>query len=221
MKNLLTIFAILTTAFAGIAQEKNFIDQPYVEVAGSADTAVTPDEIYLRIVVPDGAAKQSQMISTLKSTGVNTDKDLVEGDAGSEFGAYDLKYPQFNNNKYKTFTLKAGSPQSATEAADQLSALGITNISIDRVLHSSLPQIRAKMRSDAVANAQKNATALVKGVTQILGPALHIAEVQDEEAQKEARAKLLKAQAMPPTSFGKIKVAITVNVKFLMRYNTY
>lgn len=74
------------------------------------------------------------------------------------------------------------------------------------------------MRAQAVANAQKNATALVKGVAQILGPALHIAEVQNEEALKEERAKFLKA---PATTFEKIRVEIMVNVKFLMRYNTY
>jgi len=44
----LTLFFI-AFVFAGQAQMKSFIDQPYVEVAGNADTLVTPDEIFIAI----------------------------------------------------------------------------------------------------------------------------------------------------------------------------
>jgi len=36
-----------------LAQTKNFIDQPYIEVFGYADTLVTPNLIYIKIIIDE------------------------------------------------------------------------------------------------------------------------------------------------------------------------
>lgn len=140
MKNLFSTFLLLLTAFAGSAQEKNFIDQPYVEVAGSADTALMPDEIYLRIVVAEGEKEEAQMGAALKSLNINTDKDLSAGDAGSSWGFYALKDAPSAGRT--VFTLKTTSPQAAAAATEKLRVAGISNVSIDRISHSALAQIQ-------------------------------------------------------------------------------
>ncbi len=234
MKNLLAAFLILFTAFAGRAQEKNFIDQPYVEVAGSSDTAVTPDEIYLRIVISEADSRnrtsvesqEAQMVAALKSMGINTEKDLTVGDAGSDFGTCFLRGKQVL--KTKTYILKVGDARAGTVAISKLEALDISNISLDRVVHSDIENIRNRVRTKAVADAQKRAAALVKGVGQILGAALFIAEVpyavpvpRNGYIIDGMNQSSVKREELAVIEFQKIRVAIGVNVKFLMRYNTY
>lgn len=72
-KSLLFIIFFSTIAFAQNG-EKNFIDQPYIEVTGHIETEIIPNEIYLNIVLNENDKKgkvsiekqENQMISTLK-----------------------------------------------------------------------------------------------------------------------------------------------------------
>ena len=51
MKKLMIAAAALLLSAPLFAQEKNFIDQPYLEVNGRAEMEVAPDEIYVRITI--------------------------------------------------------------------------------------------------------------------------------------------------------------------------
>ena len=54
-----TLILMLFTITQTSAQNgsKNFIDQPYIEVSGHAQTEVTPDEIYVRIILNENDKK--------------------------------------------------------------------------------------------------------------------------------------------------------------------
>ena len=70
-------------------QTKNFIDQPYIEVAGYADTLVTPNQIYIKIIISEKDSKdkvsveeqENKMITSLKTININTEKDLTTSDS--------------------------------------------------------------------------------------------------------------------------------------------
>lgn len=47
---LLFLFLEFSTAKS---QTKNFIDQPYIEVNGTVDTLITPDEIFIKIIISE------------------------------------------------------------------------------------------------------------------------------------------------------------------------
>jgi hypothetical protein len=142
MKNLFATFLLLLLAFAGRAQEKNFIDQPYVEVTGSADTSVTPDEIYLRIFIAEADSKnrisleaqEAQMVTALKGMSINTEKDLTVGDAGSNFGTYFIRGKQVL--KTKTYTLKVDDAGMIDKVMQKLEAIDISNVSISELRYS-------------------------------------------------------------------------------------
>lgn len=55
MKVLYVLCCLILWGWGGMAQtgEKNFIDQNYVEVTGTAELEIVPDEIYLRIVISE------------------------------------------------------------------------------------------------------------------------------------------------------------------------
>ena len=69
-------FALSSFAQSG---EKNFIDQNYIEVTGSAELEVIPDEIYLKIIVNEKDFKgkedlqklEKSMLETLSGIGID------------------------------------------------------------------------------------------------------------------------------------------------------
>jgi uncharacterized protein YggE len=91
MKFLVILLLIVPLAVA--AQEKNFIDQNYIEVNGTSEMEVIPDMIYLHILINEKdnknktalADRERSMIQKLKEIGINTDKDLVIKEMGSNF----------------------------------------------------------------------------------------------------------------------------------------
>ena len=66
MRKILYLFCLLFPVILLQAQTKNFIDQPYIEVAGSADTLVTPDEIFIRINISEKDTKNKVSVEALE-----------------------------------------------------------------------------------------------------------------------------------------------------------
>ena len=44
----ITVAFLFTSLSSTLAQTKNFIDQPYIEVGGYADTLITPNQIFIK-----------------------------------------------------------------------------------------------------------------------------------------------------------------------------
>ena len=57
MKQILTLVIFIRIVAMGQAQEKNFIDQPYIETLTNVDTLVSPDRIYLKIILSERDTK--------------------------------------------------------------------------------------------------------------------------------------------------------------------
>lgn len=95
----LIISLVLTIVMVAQSQVKNFIDQPYVEVIGSADTLITPNEIYIKITISERDSKdklsvedqENKMIIAFKKLNINTELNLTSSDMLSNYKNYLLK----------------------------------------------------------------------------------------------------------------------------------
>ena len=58
-KSVITILLSLAVLVGQSQTTKNFIDQSYIDVNGSADTATTPDEIYIKIAISENDTKNN------------------------------------------------------------------------------------------------------------------------------------------------------------------
>lgn len=230
MKKLMLGFSLLLSALAADAQTKNFIDQPYLEVNGTADSSVTPDEIYLNIVISESDTKnkvsvedqERKMVDAFKKLGINTEKDLTSSDISSNFNSYFLRGKGVE--KSKSYVLKVKDAITMTRAVAQLEALDIANVSLARVEYSGLKKLQNDLRELAVENAKQKATALVKPLKQIVGPAIFISDntagiypVNNYAFKTMARATTADAAPLPQIDFEKIKVSTSVDVKFLLK----
>ena len=215
------------------AQTKNFIDQPYIEVNGYADTLVTPNEIYMRIVISEKDTRdkisleeqERKMIEVLKSINIDTDKELTTSDIESSYKFYLLKSKDIV--KSKTYLLKVKTAMIASKVFLALEELEISNSSIDRVDHTELETLKNEMRTKAVNDAKQRAIGLTKSLGQTVGNAIHIADegnftqnLQGKVMGLQVRgiSTLDKANYVPPIiEFEKIKISSTINVKFIIK----
>jgi uncharacterized protein YggE len=227
----LSLYCLFSTHIL-LAQNKNFLDQPYLEVTGTADTLVIPDEIYLHIQISEADTKgkiaieelERNMVNALKALGIDPEKNLTASDLSSNFQSYFLRGKQVL--KSKAYILKVNSAVQATQVLIRLGDLGISNISIDRVDYTRMKQVRNMMLNRAVQDAHAKALAMVQPLHQNLGKALHIVETQSYPIRPlqvnafnmkvGANSQENQQESLPEIEFEKIKIESSVNVVFAL-----
>jgi len=233
MKKLILIAFVLTISYAGNSQNKNFIDQPYLEVSGSADTLVTPNEIFIRILLSEKDTRdrvsieelEQKMVDALDGLGLDTEKDLTASDMTSNFKSYLLKGKDII--KTKLYMLKVVDANMASQVFIKLEEIGISNTSIDRVNHSDLDKLKNNMRTKAILDAKERAVSLTKPLSQEVGAAIHIVDSDNYVQQLQGRAAGIIVRGamspekkdmdeLPKIDFEKIKISATINVKFIL-----
>jgi len=233
MKKLTFLALTLSICYFGNSQNKNFIDQPYIEVSGSADTLVTPNEIYIRILLSEKDTRdrvsiediEQKMVANLKSLGLDTKNDLTTSDMTSNFKFYLLKGKDVI--KTKLYTLKVTDAVTASQVFIKLEEIGISNTSIDRVGNSDLDNLKNKMRTKAIVDAQEKAIALTKPLNQTVGSAIHIVDAENVSQQLQGRVAGIRIRGyasfqddykeLPKIEFEKIKVMSNINAKFILK----
>jgi hypothetical protein len=233
---LTALFIVL--AFIGHSQTKNFIDQPYIEVNGSADTLITPNEIYIRILLSEKDTRdrtsveelEAKMVDALKSLGINTEKDLSIKDMYSNYKTYLLKSKDVI--KTKQYILKVTDAATASKVFMKLEDLDISNTSVAWVDHSDLNHIKNIMRIRAVEDAKNRAMALTIPLNQLVGPAILITDNDGQNVTNALQGRVdglglvirgvksysyFNDSELPKIDFEQIKVSSSLSVKFILK----
>lgn len=233
-RTFLTLIFSLTICISAIGQTKNFIDQPYIEVGGYSDTLVTPNLIYIKIIIAEKdnrdkssvEQQENRMIVGFKDLGINTEVDLTVSDMLSNYKSYFLK--QKDILKTKEYILKVANAETASKVFVQLEDLGISNTSIYKVDHSGIENLKSICRTKAIENSHKKAVALTKPISQTIGNAIHITDNEtnfDNQLQGRFTSIQIRGKSSldkekyeaPKIEFEKIKVSSAVSVKYILK----
>ena len=220
MKKMMIAAAALLLSAPLFAQEKNFIDQPYLEVNGRAEMEVAPDEIYEQ----DSKGKvtvlqqEKDMVRRLKDLGIDVEKKLVVQDMSSDL------FKRKDVSTSKTYQLEVNSATQLAHVFQALQAVGISDASIERTDVSNMDELRQQVRAAAAKAAQQNAQVLASALGQKAGKALF---VQDYSYSARPYANIMMAKsavmdmaaeatAAPTLEFEKIKIEHSVMVRFVL-----
>lgn len=212
-----------------IAQNKNFIDQPYLETSARADTLVAPDLIYLQIQIAETDSRnkvsvekqENQMADVLKKLEIDLSKQLSLSDVGSNFKKYFLK--EKGVVKRKSFDLVVYDAQTAGMVILGLEGVGISNVTLWKTAYSQMDLLKLELKSKAVMLAQKQAEYLVKLLPTKVSYPIHIVDRTYSYAEDygpasfQVRAFNSESEPNPQPldiQFKAIEVYSEVNVKF-------
>ncbi|UCD60228.1 MAG: SIMPL domain-containing protein [Flavobacteriaceae bacterium] len=228
LRTLLVFFLI--TSLKSYGQNKNFIDQPYLETTARVDTLVTPDRIYLSIRITEADTKgkisveklENKMADKLKTLDIDTGKQLALSDLASNFKTYFLR--KADVQKDKEYSLLVYDAVTAGEVILGLESIGISNVKLTKTEYSKLEDLKIILRQLAVKAAKKQGEAMVFPLDQKLGSALYISDL-NTGIQNRYQARMAEVQVFKDgdtdqpieIEFEKIKVESTVNVKFAIQ----
>ena len=214
--------------------QKNFLDQPYIEVVATVDTLVVPDRIYVSITLNEADSKnkksveeqEKQLETILKKLKINTDKDLSVLGFSSDFKKYFLKGQ--NILKTKKYSLLVRDAYTLGNVIISLEEAGISNTEVEKVEYSKYKELLLELKSEAVKRSRITADKLVKPLNQKAGKALYISDtnyggigdyelttneifsLQEMDYKKESASE----EFLRKLDFQKIKFSTTVYVKY-------
>jgi len=175
-----------------MAQEKNFIDQNYIEVTGKAELEISPDMIYLKILLRDKDNKdklslpelEKKMADKLTEMGIDVNKDLSLIDFVSNLRLYLLKTNDIILTKQ--YQLLVRDAKTLQKIFLEFQKIGISNVSITKLEHSKIEQYRKDVKVLAVKAAKEKAEALALALNQKIGKAIYVQEADNKVIQAMA-----------------------------------
>ena len=230
MKKLVLLIGLVTIGSSAIGQTKNFIDQPYVETTSKVDSLVTPDRIYLSILISESDTKGKQtveeleqlMSNKLSEIGIDLKNQLVLSDLSSNFKKYFLRKQDIL--KAKSYELKVFDAKTAGRLIYELEGIGISNVDLERTEYSKIEELKLDLKSKAVRKAKLQAEAMLKPLNQKIGNAIFISDLQTtivNALQGRVAGIEIYEYSKPkqkyewiPVEFEKIKVESKAEVKF-------
>ena len=231
MKKIGLLLIIALVSLKSYSQEKNFIDQPYLETTAIVDTLVVPDRIYLSILITEKDTRgrtsveelENRMNTKLIALGIDTKKQLTLSDVTSNFKKYFLKGTDVLKNK--AYTLLVYDAETAGKVIAGLESIEISNVHLNKTEYSKLEQLKIELKLKAVLKAKKQAESMLKPLNQNIGKALYISDLnsnitnalQGRVAGIQIRGySSYKAEEYKPIDieFEKIKIESAVTIKF-------
>ena len=224
-KTVLLLVLFLGTLALGMAQSKEneFLDQPYIEVTGTAMMEVVPDEIYVKIILREKDQRgktelEKKLFQTLQKVGIDVKKDLaVRNMAGNRYklksGAMKLR---------KEYVLLLHDVNTLDRVFAGLEQMGGVEAEVERVDHSQIEKLRREVKEDAIKVAKEKATGLAAAIGQSIKEAIYIREEHwgGMAAQYMSNVALDagRGSADAGVDFEKIKLQGTVLVRFKLWY---
>lgn len=233
MKKLIIAAIIACTSLSAMSQTVDL--RKKIEVNGSAETEITPDEIYIAISLKeyfkDNNNKKRVTITELEKelqtavakAGIPKEDLMINNVSGYTDYWNKKKDPNFLASKQ--YKLKVKDLNSFNVIIAAIDPKGIASTYLESYNHSKITQLKNDLRVKALLNARDKASALVNALGDKLGSALLIQDLNSDYNVQPMYARanyamMAKADAggneaeMSDIDFKKIKLQYTVNVTF-------
>ncbi len=230
------LIAAVIIGFSAYAQD-NSIRQKTINVNGSANVEVVPDEIYVQVTLREYTKKngnktdiegiRNNFLAAAKSIGL-TDTDV----SVQSYQGWDGNWWWYRRNKKTdpdmkasiTYQVKLPSVSKMDELVSKLDDEATENFSISKVSHSKLDEYKKQLKIAAVKSAKEKAIYLAGAIDEEVGDALTINEPNEinyypQQYMMRAKAEDAVSSSEPPMNvdFKKIKLQYDVNVVFSLK----
>ena len=186
IKTFLIVVALTITTNTFGQTKVDCEEKPYIEVTGSADQEVIPDEIYINIIIREKyvnkekvtiESQEEKLKTYLKDIGVDI-KNLYLSDANADY--VKVKWRTKDVLTKKDYTLKVYTATTVGQVFQQLDKLEITDAFIAKVYHSKLDSLKKEVKILAIKAAKNKADYLLTAIGEQTGKPLIVQEREND-----------------------------------------
>jgi uncharacterized protein len=184
MAGFLTLFSV-TLLSAQIATTSPERTVKKIEVTGSAEQEITPDEIYFNISLReymkdksnkvDIATLEKQLQNAVNQAGIAKENFRVENIYGNRWYWQKKKPEEFLSSK--RYTLKLSDLSRIDGILEKVDAKGVEAVNVASYTHTKIEQYRREIKTAALKAAREKARYLLDGIGAQLGDPIEIQEM--------------------------------------------
>lgn len=231
MKTILIFAVALLMGATTLFAQSNHLPKPIIEVTGSAEMDIIPDEIYVSVTLREFMVdKKKQPISAIEKdfkdiiNVLKIDNKLISLEG--VYGTYDYDHKTQKRGEFlnaKTYIIKFADLEKYNQLVMQLDKKGIENVYIQRTGHSKMEEFRRKVKVEALKAAKEKADLMLTAINKQTGDVQLIRErdnnmgYQQPMYLKSNVAMDMNAESSgQPIEMQKIKLRYEVEVHFLI-----
>ena len=178
------LFVLLMTFNLAVYGQTENAKTRSIEVKGSSEIEITPDEIFVRITLKEykkGGSKEDMnsleagLVKAIKKLDIPAENLTVENLYGYNWDWRRKKADDFLGSK--SFILKVSDLKNMNDLVDMLDPEGLNNMSIHSYSHSQIESYRKQVKIGAMKAAQEKATYLLESVDAKCGKILEVQEI--------------------------------------------
>lgn len=159
--------------------------QNIIEVTGSAEIEIVPDEIYLNVTIREYMKNSNNKVEigeidkAFKNMLADLKIDMKNVSIAGANGYHTYTWYRQKKSDFlaaKTYVIKLGDMQKYNEMMEKIDPKGVESVYIQRVSHSKIEEYRKQVKVQALKAAKEKAKLLVEAVDQQLGNIVLIRE---------------------------------------------
>jgi uncharacterized protein YggE len=228
-RNWILMLVLLLPAMA-FAQNEAFKGEHFIEVTGSAQQEIEPNEIYTLIRLREFEENKQKVslekldadfMKALKDAGIDK-KRLELADAGSRLDKFGKK--DKDAFREKAYQLKLTSAGELEKFLEKLEPVKVSQVSITKLHHSDYEKLKVELKMKALQAARAKAETLLKSIGSEMGKPLMIRdwEVEPYQPMMEMKTANVRMQSDDQAGFApedaigfrKIKLQSQITAQF-------
>lgn len=191
MKSKLNLIIITLVSFLSISCTSQNQEKKFIEVTGSAEIKLQPDEIVLEIVLTEynGNGKkfklddiESEFYKILEDNKIDT-KKLVLENTNNQWYWYWYWHERHDQYLTKTINLKLNKETNFLKLSEDLKVKWVQSIRVTKTSHSDVQRIRKEIKKEAMRAAKEKATYMLESVGEEIGGLLSVEELPENVPQ--------------------------------------
>ena len=228
----IAILLFLFSSVVALGQDV-FKGEHYIEVTGSAEMEVEPNEIFLFIKLKEFEENRSkvalekldkQFLDAVKAANINR-KNLTLADAGSTLDK--IRRRDKDAFREKSYEIKLTSAAELENFLQKIEPVKVYQLDLTRLHHTDMEKFKIDLKVKALQAAQSKASTLLKSIGAEIGKPIMVRDWDQDPVQPlpQVRANVLyKSESMAAdameeqqTAFRKLRLRAQITAQFAIK----
>lgn len=205
MKTILGTLAILSILTVTLFGQEIADAIRGIEVVGTAERMVVPDELTFRITLTERGAGRSKVTIEQQEASLRTELEKIGVDVAKDLSIYDVSARYFRYRKIRDvlatqdYRLVVHDLEKVAQLQEIADKLNVSSLNLVLAENAHIEDIRQELRVEAIKNAKAKAEALMQAIGGHVGNAIYVKEVVPEETRYFASPYAYAANAANAT----------------------
>jgi uncharacterized protein YggE len=157
-----------------------------IEVSGSAEQYVTPNEFTFKITLAERIENKQKITIEQQEANLRTELTKLGVDVAKDLSIYDISSTYFRQKKVKDvlgtkdYRLRIRDLNMIAQLQDLADRINVSKLDLIDTDHSDISELRKQTKIEAVKAAKRKAEYLLSAIGQKTGSAVYIKEVEEE-----------------------------------------